>query len=92
LVDDHGSDELGAFTHASNIDEVPFCDSELEASKEICEASLWPPGSSALGSGTGGFGREQVRRRGSERKSRLADKTKRHTMRFLNIINDNCGN
>lgn len=42
MVDDHGSDELGAFIHASNIDEVPFCDSELEASKEICEASLWP--------------------------------------------------
>lgn len=41
MVDDHGSNELGAFTHASNIDEVPFCDPELEASKEICEA-LWP--------------------------------------------------
>lgn len=33
-------------------------------------------GSSALGSGTGGFGCEEVRRRISEKKSRLADKTK----------------
>lgn len=49
-------------------------------------------GSSALGSGAGGFGREKVRRRVSERKSRLADKTKRQAMRFLNSINDNCGN
>lgn len=41
LAGDHGSDELGAFTHASSIYEVPFCDEELEASKEVCEASLW---------------------------------------------------
>lgn len=34
-------------------------------------------GSSALGSGAGGFGREEVRRRVSERKSRLAGKTKK---------------
>lgn len=49
-------------------------------------------GSSGLGSGTGGFGREKVRRRVSERKPRLANKTKRQAIILLAIINDNCGN
>lgn len=49
-------------------------------------------GSSALGSGAGDFGGEEVRRRVSEKKSRLADKTKRQAIIFLDIINDNCGN
>lgn len=40
MADDHGSDELGAFTHASSIDEVPVCNPELEVSKEVCETSL----------------------------------------------------
>lgn len=42
MADDHESDEMGAFAHASSIDAVPFCNSGLEVNKEVCEAPLWP--------------------------------------------------
>ena len=41
MVDDHGSDETGAPAQAASIYELPFCDSELEANTDVCEATFW---------------------------------------------------